>query len=87
MLAAARRIWPSSAEHSAQRLEDAEAASFVEHELPRLVSLPDVDVTEHGQRPDYTEISGTPSLRIGQVDPPKAHVQDWLGLGFEITLG
>ena len=87
VLAAARRVWPSSAEHSAQRLEDAEAASFVEHELPRLVSLPDVDVTEHGQRPDYTEISGTPSLRIVQVDPPKAHVQDWLGLGFEITLG
>lgn len=87
VLAAARRIRPDVTDVTEQRLDGADAAAFVEHDLPRLATLPDVDVVEHGERPDYREVTGTPRLKIVQVEPPNAHAYDWLELGFEIALG
>lgn len=87
VLAAVRRIWADAAHEPEQTLRGADAAHVVEHAIPRLATLADVDVRERGERPDYRELHGTPHLRITQVEPPNAHTVDWLELGFEITLG
>ncbi|GAB2541341.1 DEAD/DEAH box helicase [Brachybacterium huguangmaarense] len=87
VLAAVRGLWPEAASAAHQRLEAYDAAFFTDNDLPRLVSLPDVDVRETSPRPDYTELDGTPHLRITQVEPPNHRAHDWFDLGFEITLG
>ncbi|UYG17821.1 DEAD/DEAH box helicase [Brachybacterium huguangmaarense] len=87
VLEAVRRLWPDAARAGREHLEGVDLAHFVEHLLPALASLPDVDVHETGVRADYTELDGTPHLRITQVEPPHGQAHDWFDLGFEITLG
>ena len=87
VLAEVRALWPRAFGADEATLHDVEGAAFVEHVLPRIATLPDVDVIEHGKRPGYQELTGTPHLRIVQVESPRTDRTDWFDLGFEITIG
>ncbi|MGP9694714.1 DEAD/DEAH box helicase [Brachybacterium sp. AOP25-B2-12] len=87
VLARVGAIRAGLADTERQELTGVEAAEFVEEALPQLLALEAVTVREDGDRPAYTEVTGTPHLRITQVEPPNGHAQDWMGLGFMITLG
>lgn len=87
VLAEVAALWPRAFDAEEATLHEVESAAFVEHLLPRLASLADVDVIEHGTRPDYQELTGTPHLRITQVETPRSDRTDWFDLGFEITIG
>jgi len=93
VLAAVRELWPAGGGADqqeladTQELADAEAAAFIDQTLPRLEALEHLTVHERGTRPDYTELRGTPALRIRQREEPGRRDADWFDLGFEITLG
>lgn len=87
VLAEVAALWPRAFDAEEATLHEVESAAFVEHLLPRLASLADVDVIEHGTRPGYQELTGTPHLRITQVETPRSDRTDWFDLGFEITIG
>ncbi|MFC7403327.1 SNF2-related protein [Citricoccus sp. GCM10030269] len=69
------------------RLTGADTARFVEHVLPELEKIEHVTVIEHGDRPDYQELTDDPLIRVTQVEAANPKDNDWFDLGFEITIG
>ncbi|MHA7283601.1 DEAD/DEAH box helicase [Arthrobacter sp. TMS2-4] len=67
----------------ALRLEDMQAVEFVEDVLPRLAELDGVSVEVVGDKPDYQELTETPTLRISTVETDD---RDWFDLGVMVTV-
>ncbi|WP_104168701.1 SNF2-related protein [Arthrobacter sp. SX1312] len=65
------------------RLEDMQAVEFVEDVLPRLAELDGVSVEVVGDKPDYRELTETPTLRISTVETDD---RDWFDLGVMVTV-
>lgn len=67
-------------------LRGLDAAEFTAERMPRLERLAErgglrIDVT--GERPDYREVTATPSLRVTTVESQK---RDWFDLGVQLTV-
>jgi superfamily II DNA or RNA helicase len=65
------------------RLEDMQAVEFAEDVLPRLVDLDGVSVEVVGEKPDYRELTETPTLRVSTVETDN---RDWFDLGVMVTV-
>ncbi|MEG9247037.1 DEAD/DEAH box helicase [Arthrobacter sp. Soc17.1.1.1] len=65
------------------KLEDMQAVEFVEDVLPRLAELDGVSVDVVGEKPDYRELTETPTLRISTVETDN---RDWFDLGVMVTV-
>ncbi|TYC97901.1 hypothetical protein FQ377_11840 [Arthrobacter echini] len=64
-------------------LADMQAVEFVEEILPELTALDDVHVEIVGEKPDYRELTETPTLRISTVETDN---RDWFDLGVMVTV-
>ena len=69
--------------HSSQTLAGLDAAQFTDTMLPKLESVPGVRIELVGDRPDYTELTGEPSLTFTTVATEK---RDWFDLGVYVTI-
>ncbi len=67
-----------------EKLRGADAAAFVTDSLPAIREA-GVHVEEIGTAPDYTALTGEPTLRFVHV-PVEGH-NDWFDLGFAIVIG
>ncbi|WP_434992457.1 SNF2-related protein [Arthrobacter sp. Ld5] len=67
----------------ALRLEDMQAVEFAEDILPQLQELDGVSVEVVGEKPEYRELTETPTLRISTVDTDD---RDWFDLGVMVTV-
>ncbi|MFC3298397.1 hypothetical protein FJV46_02305 [Arthrobacter agilis] len=65
------------------KLEDMNAVEFVEDVLPKLTELPGVRVDVVGEKPDFRELTDTPTLRISTVETDN---RDWFDLGVMVTV-
>lgn len=81
-LRAVRKIWPAAARPGIE-LRGIETAEFSERILPRFERLDSVRVEIAGERPDYTELTGTPHVRITTAESTRT---DWFDLGILITI-
>ena len=73
-------IWPPRA----QQLKEFDAALVTERAIPVLESLDDVLVEIIGERPEYTELTGTPHISVTTVETEQ---RDWFDLGIVIHIG
>ncbi|MCU1633535.1 MAG: hypothetical protein JWM61_2187 [Micrococcaceae bacterium] len=65
------------------KLEDMQAVEFAEDVLPRLLELDGVRIDVVGEKPDYRELTETPTLRISTVETDN---RDWFDLGVMVTV-
>ncbi|MGV0111318.1 DEAD/DEAH box helicase [Arthrobacter sp. CP30] len=65
------------------RLEDMQAVEFAEEALPRLLQVEGMRVDVVGEKPDYRELTETPTLRISTVETDD---RDWFDLGVMVTV-
>ncbi|MFJ6001615.1 SNF2-related protein [Arthrobacter sp. NPDC092385] len=82
-LAASARQVLGSLPLKSQKLEDMQAVEFAEDVLPRLLELDGVTVDVVGEKPDYRELTETPTLRISTVETDN---RDWFDLGVMVTV-
>ncbi|PPB47950.1 hypothetical protein C4K88_15905 [Arthrobacter pityocampae] len=82
-LAAAARQVLGALPMRSLRLEDMQAVEFAEDVLPRLKELDGVSVEVVGEKPEYRELTETPTLRISTVDTDD---RDWFDLGVMVTV-
>ncbi len=64
-------------------LTDMQAVEFVEDTLPALTELHGIRVEVVGEKPDYRELTETPTLRISTVETDN---RDWFDLGVMVTV-
>ncbi|WGH90503.1 DEAD/DEAH box helicase [Auritidibacter ignavus] len=83
VLTAAREYWPD-ADRGSFVYTGATAAIFIDQILPQLHDMDYIQVTEMGDKPDYEQLDGEPSITISAT--PSAQ-RDWFDLGFQITVG
>ena len=69
--------------HPSQRLAGLDALQFADTVLPKLESVPGVRIDLVGERPDYTELTGQPSLTFTTVSTEK---RDWFDLGVYVRV-
>ncbi|AUZ86731.1 hypothetical protein CVO76_03050 [Arthrobacter agilis] len=82
-LAAAARSLLGSLPLKSLQLKDMQAVEFAEDVLPQLMELEGVTVEVVGEKPDYTELTETPTLRISTVETDN---RDWFDLGVMVTV-
>ncbi|OUM41180.1 DEAD/DEAH box helicase [Arthrobacter sedimenti] len=82
-LAAAARQVLGALPLKSQKLEDMQAVEFAEDVLPKLLELDGVSVEVVGEKPDYRELTETPTLRISTVETDN---RDWFDLGVMVTV-
>ncbi len=82
-LASAARTVLGSVPLRSLKLEDMQAVEFAEDVLPKLADLDGVSVDVIGEKPDYRELTETPTLRISTVETDN---RDWFDLGVMVTV-
>jgi superfamily II DNA or RNA helicase len=65
------------------RMQGIGAAEFADKTLPRLEELAGVRIDIVGERPDYTELTDVPVLRVTTVETTK---RDWFDLGVMVSI-
>ncbi|MGW9826386.1 SNF2 domain-containing protein/helicase-like protein/SWIM zinc finger [Brevibacterium pityocampae] len=78
-----REVWPDAARWSSTELTGIDTAQFSEQILPRIEELETVRVEVSGDRPDYTELTGAPHVRITTAESTRT---DWFDLGILVTI-
>jgi superfamily II DNA or RNA helicase len=66
-----------------QTLRELDAAEFTVHALPVIQALPGIRVDIVGDKPDYRELTGTPTLTVTTVETDQ---RDWFDLGVIVQL-